>query len=177
MRNVCMIVVAVVLLAITPLLAVDSSAVSVPRPAVRAQAGLPDFIANSITVGPTDPNSGNGGVPCFNCVPGSAITNLGIAAPESVIQAGTAVTFVVSGDDPAYSGDCSFAYALSTSLSGPPVQQGSVPTSCYPAIWIGFFPVTAPATPGRYFLKGSIYTGSGGTISHQSVVTASLIVQ
>lgn len=174
MRNVCMIAVAVVLMGITPLLAADAAVVSVPRAAVHAQAGLPDFIANSITVAPQDPNFA---VPCFNCIPGSGISTLGIGAPTSVIPAGTAVVFVVTGDDPSYSGDCSFAYALSTSLSGPPVQQGSVPTSCYASIWLAYFPTTVPTTPGRYFLKGAIYTGSGGTIGHQSVVTASLIVE
>jgi len=166
--------VAVMLLGISPLLAADHAvAVSIPRAAVPAQAGLPDFIASSITVGPTDPNQA---VPCFNCISGSGVSTLGIAAPASVVTAGGQVTFVITGDNVQYTGACTFAYALSTSLSGPPVQQGTVPTGCYPAIWAAWFPTTAPSVPGRYFLKGTIYTGSGGLPSHQAVVTSSVIV-
>jgi hypothetical protein len=171
MQKACVVAVAVVLLGMAPLLAADSATVvSIPRPDIAAQPGLPNFVASSITVGQTDPFQA---VPCFNCVPGAGVVTLGLSAPRSVVTTGSVLTFALTGEDLGYSGGCTFTYSLSTSLTGPPVQSGSVPYLCYPAIWVASFPTTAPSTPGRYVLKGAIYTESG---TAKSVVTSTLIV-
>ena len=171
LRNVCMIAVAAVLLSITPLLAASPGVLSIPRPAVSpGQQTMADFVASSVMAGMQDP-----ALPCFNCVSGASVVSLGVAAPISIVHASQSLAFSVTGDDVVYTGPCTFTYTIATKPDAPPVQSGSVSTICYPSIWIAWFPTTAPSSLGRYFLKGAIYTGNGGTLNH-TVISASLIV-
>jgi hypothetical protein len=101
------------------------------------------------------------------------VATVGLALPQSVFLVNAPVTFVLMGDDLSYSGSCTFEYHLSTSISGPPIQEETVGTDCTPDIWLAYFPATLPSTPGRYYLSGAIYTESG-TVN--STVTATLLV-
>jgi len=166
-----MIAVAGVFLAAGSLSAANgASVVSVPRPAIGTQSGLPNFVAGIIAVGQPDPA---GIVPCFNCIPGSGVVTLGLALPQSVFLVNALVTFDVTGDDLSYNGPCTFEYHLSTSIGGPSVQEQTVGTICYPSVWIANFPATLPSTPGRYFMSGSIHTGSG---TAKTTVSGTLLV-
>ena len=155
MRKLYIIALAVVLLGIAPLFAAsDDAAVSaVPRPFVATAATTPGIIANSITIGKQD----TGALPCFACVNGATIANLGLAVPLSSVPEGASLTVVVTADDVDYSGPCTFSYAIRVTTTSKPILTGSLPPAdCYPAIWYAYFPITVPPASGSYILEGAV---------------------
>jgi len=167
MRKLIIVAVAGAVLGISPLLAADSATVlSVPSTVnVPATLNL-GFFANIITVGHQETNV----LPCFNCVNGASQTNLGLAVPLSVVRAGTAQTFTVTGHNVSFDGPCTFSYSIRVDRKTPPIQTSSVSGSCYPAIWLAYFPTTIPNAPGRYLLQGEIQAGGSKSIVETGLV-------
>ncbi len=161
------VVAAAVLLGV-PLLAADSpTVISIPNPDVVPYTMNLGFFTNIVTVGHQEPNV----LPCFNCVNGASQTNLGLAVPLTVVHQGSAQNITVTGQNVSYDGPCTFSYSIRASVSSPPIQTGSVSGSCYPAIWLAYFPVTIPNAPGRYLLQGEIQTRGA-----KSVVMAGMVI-
>lgn len=168
MRKMIIVAVAVVLLGIVPLLAADSPTVL----AINSPDTVPEtlnlgFFTNIVTIGHQEP----GVLPCFNCVNGAGQTNLGLAVPLTVVHQGTAQNITVTGQNVSYDGPCTFSYSIRATIDSPPIQSGSVSGSCYPAIWLAYFPMTVPNAPGRYILQGEIDTRGA-----KSVVMAGMLI-
>ena len=175
MRKVYVVALAVVLLGIVPIFAASDAvtrlqAVPRPFPATRTDVGI---IVNSVTVGVPD----SGVLPCWNttvpgCLPNSTVLALGIPAPMSVVPVGSSVEITLTADDVSYSGLATFAYAIRATATSTPIQTSNFSGDVYPSLWWAYFLNTAPTTPGRYLLQGTIIQGDS-----TSVVNTSLIVE
>jgi len=178
MRNVYMIAIALILLGMTPLLAENPSLAAIPRQVPAVGGETQGALATAITAALPDPNFtgfGGNGVPCFNCVPTSAVTNVGLSVPLTWVTRGSSITFVLAVDVYSFSGVGNFIYSIregERSQNGKEVARGNVAAGVYPANWLAYFPGTAPGNPGRYTLLGEF--DAGGAVS---VVTTPLIVQ
>ena len=158
MRRLAIAAVATVALGIAPLLAADSPTVlslPTPRSGVTPYTANLGFFTGIVTMGPQDPNSA---LPCFNCVNGASVENLGLGLPLTVVSQGAAMTVTVVGQDVSYDGPCTFSFMIRSSPSSPPIQAGSVSGSCYPGVWIAYFPITVSGPTGGYLLQGVIKT-------------------
>jgi hypothetical protein len=177
MRRVCIVVAALVLAGVAPLIAAENAyVVSTPRlvPASGGQAA--GALATAIIASVPDPNFkgfGGPGVPCFNCVPTSGTTNVGLPVPLAWLSAGSSIVIVLNVDIATYSGTGAFIFSLRQgSRTGKVVARGQVTTSVYPSQWMAYFPSTAPITPGQYTLDG-IFDAGGAT----STVNTPIIIQ
>jgi hypothetical protein len=161
MRKLYVVALAVVLLGITPIFAASDGASlqAVPRPFVPTTGTAPGILINTITIGESDQPP----MPCWNCVSGATVTNLGIAAPMSVVPGGSSMTVTVTFDNLSYTGTAKFAYAIRSSLTATPIQAAALSADVYPGLWWGRFIITVPSMPDGYLLQGSVTYGSAVT--------------
>jgi hypothetical protein len=162
MRSVCTIIVAVVLLAVSPVFAAEKATVvgvgfPAGTPAITPETINVGFLATGVLAGQTDPEHV---VPCFNCVSGPDIQTLLIALPLGAVFSGSSTTIIVTGDDLFYGGLASFSFSIKANPTVAPIMTESVEADVTPGIWLAQFPITAPA-PGYYILEGQIATGEG----------------
>jgi hypothetical protein len=171
MRKLYVVALAVVLLGISPIFASDGASLqAVPRPFVPNTATLPGILITTVSIGASDQPP----MPCWNCVTGATVTNLGIAEPLSVVPAGSSMTVTLTWDDLSYSGAAQFAYAIRSTLTATPISAAALSADIFPSGWWGRFIVTVPSMPGAYLLQGSVtYAGGTGTTS----ISVPLIIQ
>jgi len=169
MRKFSIAALALVLLAVAPTFAAsgDATLQAVPRPFVPTTASL-GILMTTVSIGQSDQPP----LPCWDCVLGASIYDLGIAEPLAVVPQGSSMTVTMTWDNLSYTGVGLFAYAIRSSLTAAPIQAAVQSADIFPSGWWGRFIITVPSTPGAYLLQGSVTYGSAVTS-----ITAPLIIE
>jgi hypothetical protein len=138
----------------------------------KAPATVPGMLPSFITAGNIDPN---GKVPTLNGVPGSAVENLDLAFPVTVLTQGTRYVYSVVVQDYNYTGSCTVAFKL-TQVQGTKtvtLDSGTITTfNTAPGnIWVWVTTGKAiPNSPGLATLTGSLKYGTTTTSTKTTVV-------
>lgn len=142
--------------------------------AVFAQdaATVPGILPAFISAGSIDPNDA---VPTTDKVPGSAIANLDIAFPLTVLQHGTRYVYSIALQDYNYTGSCVVSYELTQVRNGKTVVLDKATITTFNTspgdVWFWVDTGKAiPDSPGEATLIGTVTYGTASVSTKATVV-------